>query len=79
MPDPATMVPMPVATEPRGQRCDWCDGPIDVENRKRIRTRRFCRSLCRVRWHEDRKKKRLARIDAAVQELSQAVRELVHK
>jgi hypothetical protein len=33
--------------------CDFCGGPIDVPARRRIRTRRFCATRCRMDWHRD--------------------------
>lgn len=63
----------PVPTDSQGKPCDWCGTLIPIVGRRRIRTRRFCRNLCRTRWHAKRRDDALARLRSAVTDIAAAI------
>lgn len=56
MADSTSGVRESVYTLPGDLLCEWCNQPIAVEGRRKIRTRRFCRPAHRAAWHNRRAK-----------------------
>lgn len=68
-----------VITETAGPPCDYCQQPIDLTGRRRIRKRRFCSDRCRTRWHARHRQELIDAGLAAIETFKTILQELQPK
>ena len=78
MAEQTTAAQRSVVTASEGGLCDFCNQPIPVKRRHR-RGQRFCKALCRTRWHEREQTMLLEEARALALRLTETIEHLARK